>query len=77
MLLGSGVAVAVVWAGSGSSDSTSSLGTPVCLGCSPQKTKKKKVQTPRQRGHWDKIGSPEIEPKTCRNVIYAKGGISN
>ena len=40
MQLESGVAVAV--AGSYSSDSTPSLGTSICPGCGPQKTKKKK-----------------------------------
>ena len=42
MWLGSRVAVAVVWAGSYSSDWTPSLGTSICLGCGPKKTKKKK-----------------------------------
>ena len=40
--LGSLVAVAVAYAGSYSSDSTPSLGTPMCCGCSPAKDKKKK-----------------------------------
>ena len=40
MLRGSGVAVAVVWSGSCSSDSTPSLGTSVCRGCGPKKQKK-------------------------------------
>ena len=42
MRLISGVAVAVVWASSYSSDVTLSLGTSMCCGFSPQKTKKKK-----------------------------------
>ena len=42
MWLGSDVAVAVVWAGGYSSDSTSSLGTSICPRCSPKKKKKKK-----------------------------------
>ena len=37
--LGSCVAVAVVWAGSCSSDSTPSLGTSICRGCGPKKKK--------------------------------------
>ena len=37
--LGSGVAVAVVWAGSCISDLTPSLGTSMCHGCSPKKQK--------------------------------------
>ena len=40
MWLGSGVAVAVVQAGSCSSDLTPSLGTSVCCGYGPKKTKK-------------------------------------
>ena len=40
--LGSGVAVAVVWAGSCSSDCTPSLGTSICRRCSPKETKDKK-----------------------------------
>jgi len=41
MRLGSSVAVAVVQAGSCSSDSTPSLGTSICCGCGPEKKKKK------------------------------------
>ena len=40
--LGYGVAVAVAQAGGSSSDSTPSLGTYICLGCGPIKTKDKK-----------------------------------
>ena len=39
--LGSGIAAAVVQAGSCSSDLTPSLGTSICRGCGPKKTKKK------------------------------------
>ena len=42
MRLGSGVAVAVAVAGSYGFDSTPRLGTSICLGCSPKKTKKRK-----------------------------------
>ena len=42
MWLGSCTAVAVAWAGGYSSDWTSTLGTSICLGCGPKKTKKKK-----------------------------------
>ena len=38
--LGARVAVAVLWASSCSSDSTPSLGTSLCLGCSPKGKKK-------------------------------------
>ena len=37
-----GSCMAVVEAGSCSSDSTPSLGTSICRGCSPKKTNKKK-----------------------------------
>ena len=40
--LGSGVAVAVVLAGSCSSYLTPSVGTSICRRCSPKETKKKK-----------------------------------
>ena len=43
--LGSGVAVAVVQAGSCRSNSTPSLGTSTCCGGSPKKTGKKKKKT--------------------------------
>ena len=36
------MAVAVVWAGTCSSDLTPSLETSICSGCSPKKQKKKK-----------------------------------
>ena len=41
MWLGYGIATAVVWAISFSSDSTPSLGTSIGSGCRPKKTKKK------------------------------------
>ena len=42
MQLGSGTAVAVAVAGSYSSNSTPSLGTSICGGCVPKKTKDEK-----------------------------------
>ena len=48
MWLGSRVAVAVVWAGSYSSDATPSLGTSVCLGCGPRKKKRRLGKEIRQ-----------------------------
>ena len=42
MWLGSGVAVAVVWAGSCNSDLSPSLGTSICHRCSPKKMQKRK-----------------------------------
>ena len=41
MWLGSSVATAVAQARSYSSNSTTSLGTSICCGCDPKKTKKK------------------------------------
>ena len=52
MLLRSGVAMAVVQAGSNSSDSTPSLGTSICLECSLKKKKEKK----RRRVFPDNVG---------------------
>ena len=43
MRLGSCVAVAVVWAGSCSSDLTPGLGTSICREYGPKKQKKKKI----------------------------------
>ena len=43
MQLGSGIAVAVAQANSYSSNLTPSLGTSICRGCSPKKTKPKKT----------------------------------
>ena len=43
--LGSCVAVAVLWAGSCSSDETPRLGTSICCGSGPAKTKNKKHTT--------------------------------
>ena len=43
MQLGSGVAVAVMWANSYSSVLTPNLGTSICCGCGPKKEQKKKV----------------------------------
>ena len=49
MWLRSGVAVAVVQAGSYSSDSAPSLGNSICHVCSPKKTKKKKKKTTQKK----------------------------
>ena len=56
MWLGCHVAVAVVYAGSYSSNSTSSLGTSICGGRGPKKTKKKK-ETKRFQNYLRKNGS--------------------
>ena len=49
MQLGSGVAVAVVWAGGYSSNLTPSLGNSICHGYGPKKTKKERERE-RVRG---------------------------
>ena len=58
------VAVAVVQAGSYSSDSTPSLGTPICRECSPEKTKdkKKKKKRKKERKERKKIGKLQVVP---------------
>ena len=43
MRLASHIAVVVAVAGSYSSNSTPSLGTSICRGCGPKKTKKKRL----------------------------------
>ena len=45
--LGSGIAVATVEAGSCGSDSTPNLGTSMCCGCGPKKTKKERKKKKR------------------------------
>ena len=47
--LGSGIAVAVAQAASYSFNQTSSLGTSICLRCSPKKTKDKKINKIKAR----------------------------
>ena len=49
MWLGSGVALAVAEASSFGSDWTPSLGTSLCQGCGPKKTKKKKKKKKKER----------------------------
>ena len=49
MWLRSGVAVAVVWASSYSSDETPSLGTSICHRCGPKKKKKKERKRKKKR----------------------------
>ena len=85
MKLGSGVAVAVVEAGSCSSDWTPSLGTSICFGCSPKKTKRPKkekgkqpvaLQCPNQRRDPENLGNLLCErsfpsqTKVC--ILYKK-----
>ena len=48
MLLGSHVAVALVWAMDYSSDSPPRLGISICRGCNPKKKKKKKTNSPKK-----------------------------
>ena len=44
-----GIAVALVQAGSYSSDLTLSLGTSICCGCGPKKKKKKKKKKEKEK----------------------------
>ena len=62
MQLGSGVAVAVVEAGSCSAASTPSLGTSLCHGCGPQSQKNKKV-----------LKRPISSPLFCEASPFLKG----
>ena len=57
MRLGSGVAVAVVWAGSCGSEWSPSLGTFICLRCSSKKKKKMKF---RDRLVWKSVFQREM-----------------
>ena len=59
--LGFCVAVAMVWAGSYSSNSTPSLGTSICHGCSPKNTKKKKKKRHKK------------DQKTYENILNSTG----
>ena len=49
MRLGSGVIVAVMQAGSCSSDLTPRLGTSICRGCGPKKSKKKEREREKRK----------------------------
>ena len=60
--LGSCVAVAVAVAGSYSSDSAPSLGTPMFHGCGPKKKKEKKKKK-KKRGKKKEKGRTEISEK--------------
>ena len=70
MRLGSGVAVAVVWAGSLSSDSTPTLGTSMCPGRGPKKTKKKKKNDTNEL-----IRRIETDSQTLKNLCYQRGQV--
>ena len=69
------VAVAVAWAGSCSSDLTSSLGTSICHGCGPKKQNK---QTNKQNT-WEgsrilNLFHPVIPPPSCIPAAQVAGG---
>ena len=66
--LRSGVAVAVVKAGSYSSDQTPSLGTSICFGCSLKKTKRPKK---KKLGEEDGKGIPMM--KLCEETPAHEG----
>ena len=68
MRLGSGVAVAVVQAGSNSSDSAANLGTSICHGGGPKKKKKKKKKKKEEAGH--------RELKKGSTIGYVEGWVS-
>ena len=61
MWFGSGVAVAVVSAGSQSSDSAPSLGTCIYRGCDPKNQKKKKKVRQKQRTNYTLMGGGGVE----------------
>ena len=62
--LGSGTAVAVVWAGRCSSDSTPRLGTSICHGC-PKKDKKTK-----KNGDIQYLSARTMERITCTSKLW-------
>ena len=66
--LRSGVAVAVVEAGSCSSDSTPSLGTSICCGYGPKKTEDKKILRYKGVVYNDKRVNPS-EATTILNIL--------
>ena len=63
MRLGSGVAVAMVWAGSCSSDSTLSLGTCKCHGCGPKIRKRNVCYT---HALYQRPSVSELDPRLPR-----------
>ena len=74
MWLGSRVAVAVVLAGSCSSNWTPSLGTSICQRCSPKKTKKRKEKkgmfSGLNAGH---LSFPEMETGGALESFWSLG----
>ena len=65
--LRSGVAVTVAQASSYSSDSTSSLGTSMCHGCSPKETKReRKKERKKKRKEGRKTKKKEKETSRAR-----------
>ena len=56
MRLGSCVAVAVVYTSGCSSDWTPSLGTSICYGYSPKKTKRKKKERKKEKKKVGRLG---------------------
>ena len=68
MWLESGVAVAVVQAGSCSSDLTSSLGISICYGCGPKKKKK----LSREAEWTDKVHISQVFPRNSDSCFVRK-----
>ena len=65
---GSRVVMAVAWAGSYSSDSTPSVGTSICCGCSPKKTKQNKTENGKNEKWWGKTAF-------CKQVSLVETGL--
>ena len=65
MWLGPGIAVAVAWAGSYSSNSPPSLRTSIYCGCSPKKTKNKKTNKKKKLGKRRQTRDPGPELAPC------------
>ena len=76
MWLWSGVAVAVVSASSYSSDSTPSLGTSICRGCSPKKQQQTNKQRQRNYSVWCYNGGYTslwfLKPTECTAPVSLK-----
>ena len=77
---GSGIAVAVELANSYSSDETPSLGTSMCLGCGPKKTKGKIITIIKKIGlHKEQISAfiSSIPSPPNRDFMHSSFNLSN
>ena len=68
------VAVAVVWAGGYRSNWTPSLGTSICLGCGPKKTKTNQRRNPRN-SQLARVGESALPPapRSCLPSLDTHG----